>query len=52
MPHSPLAAAWFHIHADQSHLNPDEFNTDWGSERAFIAAIPGIYNCGNLEAGG
>ena len=38
------AAARLHIYADQSHLNADEFNTDWGSAQAFIAAMLGVYH--------
>lgn len=37
------AAARLHIHADQSHLNADEFNTDWSSAHAFVAAMLDIY---------
>ena len=46
------AAARLHIHADQSHLNPDEFNTDWGSAHAFVAAMLYIYHRDNLTTGG
>lgn len=38
------AAARLHIHADQSILNADEFNTDLGSARAFVSAMLDIYD--------
>lgn len=45
------AAARLHIHADQSHLNADEFNTDWGSAQAFIAAMLDIYHRDSMTTG-
>ncbi len=45
------AAARLHIYADQSHLNADEFNTDWGNARAFVAAMLDIYHRDNMTTG-
>ena len=45
------AAARLHIHADQSHLNPDEFDTDWSNAQTFIAAMLDIYHRDNLTTG-